>query len=196
MTLRTKCVRSLDNHNPPDVSSQAMSDTQPLNPQPTHTNNDDQVIVPGVRVKSNYAAKNSGKRYSPAQKLAVKALLAAGKTPTEIERSEKMDRSTVYDVMKDHRVDILPPKVIDDIKRSLIGSQYGNAHRAQLKITDAKLDAMNAYQLSLITSINVDKARLMENLSTENISHRGVMESIDAERQKLIDKMNALDEPS
>lgn len=144
------------------------------------------------KVKSSYDKKVHGKRYTLTQKLAVRALLKAGKTPTEIEREEKIDRSTVYEMMKDHRIAILPDKIVQDIKRSLIGYQYGNAFRSQLKITDSKLDEMNAYQLSLISSINIDKARLMSNESTANVLHGNVINSLEGDRESLMKRMNDL----
>lgn len=143
---------------------------------------------PPNKPKRNYDKKVHGKRYTLARKLAVKSLLNSGMSPTEIERTEGIDRSTVYSVMKDKKIALLAPKQVDEIKRSLIGAQYGNAYRAQEKISDEKLQAMNAYQLSLISSINIDKARLMENLSTENVAHRGYVETASDYLGKMKDK--------
>lgn len=137
--------------------------------------------------------KKHGKRYSLARKLAIKSLLNAGISPTDICRQEGVDRSTVYSVMNSKKIEILSSKQVDEIKRSLIGAQYGNAFRAQEKITDTKLDSMNAYQLSLISSINIDKARLMENLSTSNVSHRGLLDGLAEEKDKIIEKLKELD---
>lgn len=141
-----------------------------------------------AKPKRQYNKKVHGNRYSLARKLAIKSLVQSGMSPTQIERQEGVDRSTVYDVMKDKKIAILASKQVDEVKRSLIGYQYGNAFRAQEKITDDKLGAMNAYQLSLISSINIDKARLMENLSTENVAHRGYIESANDHLSKLKEK--------
>ena len=143
--------------------------------------------------KSTYDKKVHGKRYSLARRLAIKARYEAGESPSLIAREEGVDPSTVYDVMKNKKIAILASKQVEEIKKSLVGAKYANAYRAQEKITDSKLDAMNAYQLTLISSINVDKARLMENLSTENIAHRGIVDTAATEIQKLRDKFGISD---
>lgn len=134
-----------------------------------------------------------GKRYTLTQKLAVKALLESGRTPTEIQRSENVDRSTVYNVMQDKRIELLAQGQVDRIKASLVGMTYGNAYRAQQAITDEKLSNSNALQLTTISAINIEKGRLMENLSTENVSFRGVATSIDEDRQKLMKRLDDLE---
>ena len=51
---------------------------------------------------------------------------------------------------------------IEDFKKRLIGESYGLVARAWNRVTDDKLDAMNALQLTTIGAIGVDKARDME----------------------------------
>lgn len=148
--------------------------------------------IPPKKPRKQYDKKIHGNRYTLARKLAVKARIELGHSPTEIANDEGMDRSTVYNVMQSKTIGLLAPKQVDEIKKSLIGMKYGNAFRAQEKITDSKLDAMNAYQLTLISSINVDKARLMENLSTENVSHRGLTENLEADRLRIMEKLQSL----
>lgn len=156
-----------------------MDDLEPIQPKPKRN------IKP-------YDKKVHGKRYTLAHKLAIKALVDSGQSPTELARQEGIDRSTVYSVMRSKVIGLLAPEQVTEIKKSLIGAKYGNAYRAQEKITDEKLDAMNAYQLTLISSINVDKARLMENLSTENVSHRGLNDVLEADRQRALERIKQL----
>lgn len=153
---------------------------------PNHPN------VNPLKSSKSYDKKVHGNRYSLARKLAVKARIELGDSPTEVANEEGMDRSTVYSVMKSKEISLISPKQVEAIKKSLIGAKYGNAYRAQEKITDEKLDAMNAYQLTLISSINVDKARLMENLSTENISHRGFINDLNEEKDKILERIKQL----
>jgi len=154
---------------------------------PPHT------VKPKRKIQSKNPDKRShGHRYSLTQRIAVKALAESGVSPTAIARTENIDRSTVYSIMKNRKIEVLAQHQVNAIKRSLIGLAYANAYRAQEKITENKLDAMNAYQLSLISSINVDKARLGENLSTENISHRGLNETLAEDRQRILDKISGL----
>jgi hypothetical protein len=51
---------------------------------------------------------------------------------------------------------------IEQCKKRLIGESYGLVARAWNRVTDDKLDAMNALQLTTIGAIGVDKARDME----------------------------------
>jgi transposase-like protein len=138
--------------------------------------------------------QSHGKRYSLARKLAIKARVESGESVSTIAREEQIGRRTVYDVMRDARVKLLDKNQVSSIKRSLIGDTYSNAWRAQQKITDAKLDASSALQLMTISAIGIDKGRLMEGLSTENVSHRGVVENIDNDRRKLMDEITKLRE--
>lgn len=51
---------------------------------------------------------------------------------------------------------------VEDCKKRLISESYGLTARAWNRVTDDKLDAMNALQLTTIGAIGVDKARDME----------------------------------
>lgn len=51
---------------------------------------------------------------------------------------------------------------VEQCKNQLLRESYGNAARAMVRVTDEKLDVMNALQLTTIAAINIDKARDME----------------------------------
>src|ERR1700732_4706853 len=51
---------------------------------------------------------------------------------------------------------------VEQYKKRLIGESYGLSTRAWLRVSDEKLDAMNALQLTTIGAIGIDKARDME----------------------------------
>ena len=51
---------------------------------------------------------------------------------------------------------------VEQFKKRLIGESYGLSTRAWVRVTDEKLDAMNALQLTTIGAIGIDKARDME----------------------------------
>lgn len=173
----------IDLSNPPKEVKQDLN--QPIAPKPTKLKKEP--------IKRIYDKKVHGKRYTFAQKLAVRSLLQAGMSPSEIQKEEGMDASTVYNVMKDKRVEILAQKQVEEIKRSLVGMTYGNSFRAQQAITDEKLSNSSALQLMTISAIGIDKGRLMEGLSTENVSFRGVAASVEDDRQKLMKRIEALD---
>ena len=51
---------------------------------------------------------------------------------------------------------------IEQCKKRMIGESYGLSARAWNRVTDEKLDQMNALQLTTIGAIGIDKARDME----------------------------------
>lgn len=51
---------------------------------------------------------------------------------------------------------------VEECKKRLVSESYGLTARAWNRVTDEKLDAMNALQLTTIGAIGVDKARDME----------------------------------
>jgi len=148
---------------------------------------------PNIGDKPKRNTKVFGNRYTTARKLAIRALAESGMTPTQIQRSEGIDRSTVYDVMKDDRYKIFRKEEVDKMKTALIGGNYHISHRAQSAITDEKLTNSSALQLMTIAAIGIDKGRLMENLSTENVAFRGLNQSIDEDRKKIMDRLNNLE---
>ena len=137
--------------------------------------------------------KSCGNRLKPIQKLAINALLKTGHTPTEISRLNGVDRTTVYNVMRDPRFRVLPSQEVNEIKKSLTGMTYKTAIQAEMTIDQEKLDKSSALQLMTIAAIGIEKGRLMENLSTENIAHGNVMQSIENDRVKIMDKIKALE---
>lgn len=146
-----------------------------------------------------YNKKVHGNRYSPARKLAVRALAETGMSVSQIARQEGMARPSVYNVIRDSKFELLPKSKVDMIKNALVGNTYANAFRAQEAITDDKLSASSALQLMTISAIGIEKGRLMENLSTDNVSFRGVSQSIDEDRAKIakrIAEINGDDVPS
>jgi len=51
---------------------------------------------------------------------------------------------------------------VEQYKKRLLNEAYGLSSRAWMRVTDDKLDAMNALQLTTIGAIGIDKARDME----------------------------------
>lgn len=134
-----------------------------------------------------------GKRYSLASKLGVAAMAQAGFSRHEIAASSDMAPSTVYSVTTDKRFKILQSSEVEAIKRSLLGLTYQTGLRAEMAISDEKLAASSALQLKTISAISIDKGRLMSGESTSNLSHGGFIGSLDIDRQKLMDRLSALD---
>lgn len=117
--------------------------------------------------------KHKARRYTEPEKLAIAALLKSGKSIAAIARENKIPPSSIYNVKANKKYEILEASKVEEIKRSLVGMTYANAHRAQSFITDDKLNQASALQLMTISAIGIDKGRLMEGLSTENIAKLG-----------------------
>lgn len=152
--------------------------------QPQQSNQD--------KPKPTYNKKVHGNRYTVARKLGIRALAETGMSRTKIAKQEGIARSSVYDVMKDKSFELLPKTKVDAIKNSLVGMTYANAHRAQDAISDEKLSQSSALQLMTISAIGIEKGRLMDNLSTDNVSFRGVSQSIEDDRAKIMKRMEEL----
>ena len=92
--------------------------------------------------------------------------------------------------MRDQRINLLAKQQVDAIKNALVGLTYANAYRAQGAITEEKLENSSFLQLMTGSAIGIEKGRLMENLSTDNVSFRGISQNIEEDRAKLMSKLN------
>jgi hypothetical protein len=137
--------------------------------------------------------KKYGKRHSAATRLGIAAMVEAGMTKSKIALSSGVSESAVYSVMKDPRFKILNQREVTAIKDSLLGLTYQTGLRAEMAISDEKLQQSSALQLKTISAISIDKGRLMSGESTANLSHGGLIGTLDSDRQKLMDRLNALD---
>lgn len=134
--------------------------------------------------------------YGLAQKVAAKALIENGHSRREVARQLNVSPNSVSEWVKDNRVEILPQKVTDQIKSSLVGHAYKNAYRLQDSITEEKIAKATLQQTAVSFAVFIDKARLMENLSTQNVSYNGVLQNIENDRARLMERFAALENGS
>lgn len=145
------------------------------------------------RPRRQYNKAVHGKRLSPSHKLAIKAeAIVTGDSVNAIAVRNQLHPDTVKAIIEDSRVAVLKPDQLDILKASMIGSWHLTGKRALSAITDDKLEQASALQLATVAGISTDKARLMEDKSTSNVSHRGVIEHIDGDREQLMNKLQAL----
>ena len=142
--------------------------------------------------KPTYDKKVHGNRFSVAQKLAIRALKDSGMSEHQAQPIAGASRGTITRIWNDPELDDLSPQIVNKVKSGLGGLFYKRALGASLAISPEKLEASSALQLATVAGIMTEKGRLMEGLSTENLSFRGVAQSIDDDRQKLMQKMNDL----
>lgn len=93
------------------------------------------------------------------KQVAIRSLQLVGYPTARIARLVGVSPDVAYQVAR-----LFPSnsEEVERCKKQLITESYGNAARAMVRVTDEKLDAMNALQLTTIGAINIDKARDME----------------------------------
>lgn len=112
--------------------------------------------------------KSNGNRLNHIEKVAIKSLLSIGKSGYSISKETGISQATIGLIRKDPT--ILPQHQVDAIKKGLTGNLYNTAHRAIETIDQEKLNQASALQLATVAGITIEKARLMENQSTSNVS--------------------------
>ena len=93
------------------------------------------------------------------KQVAVHSLHALGYSTRKIAKAVDVSQNVVCAL---NRQSVPESSEIEAFKKGLLMRQYGVAQRAVVRITDEKLDNMNALQLMTINAIGIDKARDME----------------------------------
>lgn len=120
-------------------------------------------------------ARGRPHEYSVGVKSAIYSDYKAGKTWRVIAADYGIAAETLKSIIDDPLMrEIHDERVVDARKKSLTGLFYYISDIAFAGIGPEELAKLNPYQRCLIGSIAFDKARLSENLSTENIAIRGV----------------------
>lgn len=127
-----------------------------------------------------------------AVKLAANALIESGHSERQVARQLKISPNSVNEWRHDKRYTILPQKEIERVKGSLVGHAYRNAYRIQDSISDEKIKNANLQQTAMSFAIFLDKARLMENLSTDNVAHHSVVQHAESDREKIMARLNGV----
>lgn len=87
--------------------------------------------------------------------------------------------------------DLLPPAV-ESVKNNLRAKFYLISNFALDSITPEKFEKLDPYRAMLTAGISLDKARLIEGLSTENINFKSLSVTINAELNTLREKKDEL----
>lgn len=98
-------------------------------------------------------------------------------------------RDTIVRAWENEDLKDLSPSVVRTIKTGLGGLFYKRALESSLAISAEKLSQSSALQLATVAGIMTEKGRLMEGLSTDNVSFRSVSQSIDEDRAKITKRM-------
>ena len=143
--------------------------------------------------RKSYDKHVHGNRWSVVNKVAIKALQGANLSESKVAQMAGVSQPTVHRVWNDPELEDLSPAIVNKVKNGLGGLLYKRSMQGLLSITPEKLEQSSALQLMTLSAIAVEKGRLMEGLSTNNISHGSVIHHIDAEVSKLDSRLQALD---
>lgn len=125
-------------------------------------------------------------RMSTGRKFAIRAMLESGLSQSKIAALEGISKSTVHDIAHDPEIAELDPKIVGKTKAMMAGRAYLFADRAISKAGEEdRMDKMNSYQLTVMGSIMIDKARLLDGLSTDNIALHNVSEQLQSGAREI-----------
>lgn len=128
-------------------------------------------------------------RYTLGKRLSIHADLQAGLGIRETARRHGVSPATVHAISKDTELAEMQDQAVVDARKKAMANYFDyNSDRALSTVDQAKLNAMNAYQLTMIAAVSTDKARLLRDESTENVSVRGVVEHIQKEMLEISEK--------
>lgn len=117
---------------------------------------------------------------SMGRRIVIKAMIDSGLSYRKIANLEGVSLASIFDISKDDEIKELAPEILGKTKKMLAGRAYVLADRSISKAgQEDRLDKMNSYQLSLIGSMMIDKARLMDGASTENIALHSISEHLE-----------------
>lgn len=109
------------------------------------------------------------------KKIAIKAMLDQGMSQWQVAHIEQVSRATVNRIANDPELDNLRSDIVEKTKSMLSSRFYVLADRSIDKaMEEDRIDKLNSYQLTMMGAVSVDKARLMDGMSTENVSVRGL----------------------
>lgn len=139
-----------------------------------------------------YDKKVHGKRLGLPTRIAIAAMKDTGMSATQAAKESKVHISTIVRAWENPELSDLSPSVVRAVKTGLGGLFYKRALESSLAISAEKLSQSSALQLATVAGIMTEKGRLMEGLSTDNVSFRGVSASIEEDRIKLMKKFEEL----
>ena len=130
--------------------------------------------------------KPTAVRYSLAKRISIAQEVASGKSIDEVCEIHAVAKPTVIAAVKDPVIQELTDNTVTETRRKHLANFFEyNAERALMFIDEDKLEKMSAYQLMMIAAVGVDKARLLQGLSTENISIKSVKDALLSELDRL-----------
>ena len=122
--------------------------------------------------------------------VAIRGLQLAGFTDTKIAKMVGVSRDVALHVKR-----LIPANTaeVDTMKKQLIAESYGLSARSFIRVTDEKLDAMNALQLTTIGAIGIDKGRDIEGLNRPQINIVNMVNDCEKTRAKVESQIGSIE---
>jgi hypothetical protein len=141
----------------------------------------------------SYDKKVHGKRYSIAEKLAIRSLKDSNLSVQDVVPLTHANRNTITRIWNDPELEDLSPQVVSKTKDGMKGLFYKRGLQGLLAMTPQKFAESSLLQIATTVGIMTEKGRLMDGLSTSNESHRSVIEHISTSVSKLDSQLEALE---
>jgi len=126
------------------------------------------VKIPQVIEQSVIKGAFHGQGVPPHVRAAIRALVDMGASYRDVMEQFGVSRETVRKILREGDIN---PKLLNRVKEEILTRMWTLASEAISHITPEKLaETKDIYKLALVVAIAVDKARLMEGGSTQNIA--------------------------
>jgi hypothetical protein len=119
-----------------------------------------------------------------AVKAVAKVMVESGFSQAETARELKLPEMTIHRAVNDPNLD---RKIIEEVKAVLPSKLYSIAFKLADRLLSRPelIDKMNPYMMALVMGITIDKARLMDGQSTENIAVKGTVAEVQSALSSL-----------
>lgn len=133
------------------------------------------------------------KNLTTGHKLRIVADLKSGKTQSDICRAHKLSPTGLALILNDDALqEVTSTADMNQTKKIMASRFYHIADMALSHIDTVKLQKLDPYRLVMLSAIAVDKARLLDGQSTENITFRNLSLTVHAQLEQLQERKQIL----
>lgn len=161
------------------------------------------MLAPGVEASEEALDAEEGKEtrrqaknkavLSTGRKLQIVGDLGKGMTPRQVGKKYGIGTASVIRVAQDPELYGVTDKTAISITKKLLAARFYQLTDLALSHIDPdKLKKMEPYRLAFMAAISLDKARLLEGESTENLSFKGLALNIHATLENLKERKKVL----
>ena len=142
--------------------------------------------------KKPFRGKQNGNRYPQTLRMVAATMLESGKSGLQVSKELGMGITAVYSVKDDPELQSLSNTEVSYIKDGINKLVRKRGYQALKAMDEEKLRQSSALQLMTVAAISIDKSRLLDGESTQNINMRSVNANLDLERRKIAEELGEL----